>query len=91
MQRDTFTISLGGVFILAAGIILVMLAVEIILFDKIRAADIVFAVLIGFVLLKNDLHCKSSGQSYSTNCGHICLARFQSPSIVNGYHWFTFL
>lgn len=37
---------------IVAGIILVMLAAAVILFDKIRVADIVFAVLTGFVLLK---------------------------------------
>lgn len=38
--------------ILVVGIIIVMFAAAVILFDKIRAADIVFAVLTGFVLLK---------------------------------------
>lgn len=38
--------------IIIVGIILVMLAVAIILFDKIRAADVVFAIFTGFVLLK---------------------------------------
>ena len=37
---------------IVAVVILVMLAASAVLFDKIRAADIVFAVLTGFVLLK---------------------------------------
>lgn len=38
--------------IISAGIILVMLAVAVVIFDKIRVADIIFAVLTGIVLFK---------------------------------------
>ena len=38
--------------IITAGIIIVLLAAAVVLFDKIRVADIVFALLIGIVLLK---------------------------------------
>lgn len=38
--------------IIGAGIILVMLAAAVIIFDKIRIADIIFAVLTGIVLFK---------------------------------------
>ena len=38
--------------IIIAGIILVIFASAIILFDRIRVADVFFAILTGFVLLK---------------------------------------
>lgn len=38
--------------IITVGIIIVLLAAAVVLFDKIRVADIVFALLIGIVLLK---------------------------------------
>lgn len=40
--------------LLTVGILLVMLAAAVILFDRVRVADAVFAVLTGFVLRKNE-------------------------------------
>ena len=39
--------------IISIGIIIVMLVASIVLFDKIRVSDILFAVLTGFILFKN--------------------------------------
>ena len=42
-----------GFKIISIGIIIVMLVASIVLFDKIRVSDILFAVLTGFILFKN--------------------------------------